>query len=333
MILENNIPVIIYDHRKQRNEYIQEKRRKKMKGKIYAQLYSILKTNQKRSLEALRQLSEIGYDGVELMGTNTCGMSNDEYKKLIQDLHLDPISSHNLKTEEDFAWGNEMGVRYTDIRADLGEGSYDDVMKACEEMNRQGKLRAGYGIKAVLHNHSQEFRKVKGMEEKEERIYDVLIQNTDPEYVNFELDCGWCAFSGCDPTEYVRKYPERFPVVHVKEALRRAYCDDELEHFPMDVLKLGMPVSPVNPKAAKEGFLADINLFTEEQASIMYWSRHWNGRLGDGIIDWKALSDALEVQGVEAYICEREYYSYEGGGTAYICAQQDYEYLKQLPVQ
>ena len=94
-----------------------------------------------------------------------------------------------------------------------------------------------------------------------------------------------------------------------------------------------MPVSPVNPKAAKEGFLADINLFTEEQASIMYWSRHWNGRLGDGIIDWKALSDALEVQGVEAYICEREYYSYEGGRTAYICAQQDYEYLKQLPVQ
>ena len=86
-----------------------------MKGKIYAQLYSILKTNQKRSLEALRQLSEIGYDRVELMGTNTCGMSNDEYKKLIQDLHLDPISSYNLKTEEDFAWGNEMGVRYTDI--------------------------------------------------------------------------------------------------------------------------------------------------------------------------------------------------------------------------
>lgn len=223
---------------KHRNEHKQEKRRKKMKGKIYAQLYSILKTNQKRSLEALRQLSKIGYDGVELMGTNTCGMSNDEYKK--------------------------------------------------------------------------------------------LIQNTDPDYVNFELDCGWCAFSGCDPTEYVRKYPGRFPLVHVKEALRTAYCDDELEHFPKDVLKIGMPVGPVNPKAAKEGFLADINLFTEEQASIMYWSRHWNGRLGDGIIDWKALSDALEAQGVEAYICEREYYSYEGGGTAYICAQQDYEYLKQL---
>lgn len=301
-----------------------------MKGKIYAQLYSILKTNQKRSLEALQQLAEIGYDGVELMGTNTCGLTKEEYKKLIRELQLDVISSHNLKTEEDFAWANEMGIHYTDIRADLGDGSYEAILKASEEMNRQGKLRAKYGIRAVLHNHSQEFRHVKGMENEEVRVYDVLIQNTDPEYVNYELDCGWCAFSGCDPVEYVKKYPGRFPLVHVKEALRTAYCDDELEHFPKDVLKIGVPVAPVNPKAAKEGFLADINLFTEEQASIMYWSRHWNGRLGDGIIDWKALSEALEAQGVEAYISEREYYSYEGGGTAYICAKQDYEYLKQL---
>ena len=98
----------------------------------------------------------------------------------------------------------------------------------------------------------------------------------------------------------------------------------------MDVLKLGMPIRPENPKAAKEGVLADINLFTEEQAAIMYWARHWNGRLGEGIIDWKALSEALEAQGVEAYICEREYFSYEGGGDAVTCSRQDYEYLKRL---
>ena len=301
-----------------------------MKSKIYSQLYSILTTNQARSIEALKQLSEIGFDGVELMGTNTCGLTTEEYKDFIHELNLNPISSHNLSTEADFAWANEMGIRYTDVRATLGNGTYDEVMKACEEMNRQGKERAKYGIKAVLHNHSQEFRKVTGKEEEDTRIYDLLIQNTDPEYVNFELDCGWCAFSGCDPTTFVKKYAGRFPLVHVKEALRIAYCDDELEHFPKDVLKLGAPIRPVNPKAAKEGFLADINYFTAEQAGILYWSRHWNGRLGTGIIDWKALSDALEAQGIDAYICEREYYSYEGGGDAYTCAKQDYEYLKEL---
>lgn len=301
-----------------------------MKSMICAQLYSLLRTNQKRSVEVLRQLSEIGFDGVELMGTNTCGMSTEDYKKFIADLNLIPVSSHNLRTEEDFAWAQVMDIHHTDIRADLGDGSYDAVMAACEEMNRQAKERYKYGIRSVLHNHSQEFRKVTGREEEDDRIYDVLIRNTDPEYVGFELDIGWCAFSGCDPTEYVRKYPGRFPLVHVKEALRAANCDDELEHFPLDVLKLGKPVIPQNPKAAKEGFLADINYFTEEQAAIMYWSRHWNGRLGEGIIDWKALSEALEAQGVEAYICEREYFSYEGGGDPYICAKQDYEYLKKL---
>ncbi len=301
-----------------------------MKSKIYAQLYSLLRTNQARSREVLAQLSEIGFDGVELMGTNTCGMTTAEYKQYIRDLHLDPISSHNLTTPEDFAWAQEMGIRHSDIRADLGDGSYDAVMRACEEMNRQGRERAAYGIGAVLHNHSQEFRKVTGMEDSEDRIYDVLIKNTDPAYVNYELDCGWCAFSGCDPVEYVKKYSGRFPLIHVKEALRTAYCDDELEHFPADVLQIGPPIRPLNPKAAKEGFLADFTFFTEEQAGIMYWSRHWNGPLGKGIIDWKALSDALEAQGVEAYICEREYFSYEGGGNSYICAKQDYEYLKNL---
>ncbi|MBB5263133.1 sugar phosphate isomerase/epimerase [Catenibacillus scindens] len=301
-----------------------------MESKICAQLYSLLKTNQKRSAEVLKQMSEIGFDGVELMGTDTCGMTTQEYKKYIADLNLDVVSSHNLKTVQDFEWAQEMDIHHTDIRPDLGDGSYDAVMRACEEMNREGEERAKYGIYSALHNHSQEFRKVTGREADEDRIYDLLIKNTDPKYVGFELDCGWCAFAGCDPVEYVKKYPGRFPLVHVKEALRSAYCDDELEHFPKDVLKLGKPMPPQNPKAAKEGFLADINYFTEEQAAIMYWGRHWNGRLGEGIINWKALSDALEAQGIEAYICEREYFSYEGGGDAYTCAKQDYEYLKHL---
>ena len=148
--------------------------------------------------------------------------------------------------------------------------------------------------------------------------------------MGFELDTGWCAFSGANPVEFVKKYPGRFPVIHAKEAGRVAYCDDELEHFPNDVLKIGVPVQN-NPKRAKTGELADISMFTEEQANILYWGRHWNVRMGNGIINWKELSDALEAQGIEAYICEREYFSYEGGGgSSYTCAKQDYEYLYSL---
>lgn len=301
----------------------------KLKGKIYAQLYTLLRTNSARSVEVLKQLSDIGFDGVELMGTNTCGMTNQEYKDYIKSLHLDPISSHNLTTEKDFAWAQEMGIRYGDLRPDYGDGSYDAVMKACDQMNEAGKLRAKYGIKAVIHNHSQEFRWVDGREGTD-RIYDILAKGTDPEYVNFELDCGWCAFSGASPVEYVRKYPGRFPLVHVKEANRVAFCDYELEHFPADVLALGKPGEKAALRA-KSGPLADITLFSEEQASILYWGRHWNAKLGNGIINWKELTDALEAQGIVAYICEREYYNYEGGdGDGVKCATQDYEYLMSL---
>lgn len=301
-----------------------------MKGKVYAQLYTFLKTNQKELIPSLRMMSEIGFDGVELMGTYTAGLSLHEYKAFLKELHLDPISSHNLKTEEDWAFGQELGVRFTDIRPDMGDYSYDSIMKAAEEMNKQAEARLKYRIHAVLHNHSQEFRWVKG-QEGINRVYDLLIQNTDPALVGFEFDVGWGAFSGVDVVEFVKKYPGRFPVIHVKETNRTSKNDDELEHFPAAVLALGKPITPFNSGAAKSGHLKNMCYFTEEQARILYAGRNWNCRLGNGIIDWKALSEALEAQGIVAYIDEREYYDYEGGNDdPYTCAKQDYEFLRAL---
>ena len=67
-----------------------------MKNKVYAQLYSFLRTNQKDLVASLEAMSKIGYDGVELMGTYMAGMSVAEYKAFLKDLKLDPISSHGL---------------------------------------------------------------------------------------------------------------------------------------------------------------------------------------------------------------------------------------------
>ena len=300
-----------------------------MEGKVYAQLYSFLRTNQEDLIPSLEAMSKIGYDGVELMGTYMAGMSVQEYKQFLKDLNLDPLSSHGLKGEEDFEIAQELGIRYTDIRAELTSYTRDAVLRACEEMNEAGKLRAEYGMKAVLHNHSQEFRWIEG-EEGKTRAYDLLISNTDPAYVGFEFDVGWGAFSGVDPVEYVKKYPGRFPLIHVKETNRTARNDDELEHFPKEVLALGPPIQPVHPQAGKTGFERGCSFFSAEQARILYHSRDWNCRLGEGIIDWKALKDACEAQGTVAYVSEREYYSYEGGGDAVTCAEHDYKFLRAL---
>lgn len=301
-----------------------------MKNKVYAQLYSLLRTNQEDLITSLEKISEIGYDGVELMGTYTAGMSVGEYRKFLEELKLDPISTHGLNGERDYAIAMELGIRYTDIRADIKDYTRDGVLKACEQMNKEGKLRTKYGMKAVLHNHSQEFRWIQG-EEGKTRVYDVLIANTDPAYVGFEFDVGWGAFSGINPVEFVKKYPGRFPLIHVKEAGRTAICDDELEHFPKEVLTLGKPIKPAHPEAGKNGIERGFSFFSARQARMLYECRTWNCRLGEGIIDWRALKEACEAQGTEGYISEREYYGYEGGNhDAVLCAKHDYDYLRNL---
>ncbi len=301
-----------------------------MKNKVYAQLYSFLRTNQKDLVASLEAMSKIGYDGVELMGTYMAGMSVAEYKAFLKDLKLDPISSHGLNGEKDYEIAQELGIRHTDIRANIQDYTRDGVLKACEEMNKEGELRAKYGMKAVLHNHSQEFRWIKG-EEGKTRVYDVLIANTDPVYVGFEFDVGWGAFSGVDPVEFIRKYPGRFPMIHVKEANRVAVSDDELEHFPKEVLALGAPVKPEHPQAGQTGYERGFSFFSAEQARMLYAARTWNGKLGTGIIDWRTLVDACEAQGTEAYVSEREYYGYEGGNNDPIrCAEDDYNFLRSL---
>ncbi len=301
-----------------------------MEGKVYSQLYSLLRTNQKDLIPTLEKFSEIGYDGVELMGTYTAGMSIQEYKKFLEDLKLNPISSHGLNGEEDFEKAAEIGVQFTDIRADLVDYTRDGILKTAEQMNEAAKLRAKYGLKSVLHNHSQEFRWVKG-EEGKTRVYDLLIQYTDPLLVGFEFDVGWGAFSGVDCVEFVKKYPGRFPLIHVKETNRVAVSNDELEHFPAEVIALGAPVKPEHPQAGQSGIERGFSFFSAEQARMLYDCRTWNDKLGNGIIDWRALVDACEAQGTIAYINEREYYGYEGGNDDPAqCSKDDYNFLRSL---
>ena len=48
-------------------------------------------------------------------------------------------------------------------------------------------------------------------------LFDYIVQNTDPEYVNFQLDVFWTVWPGYDPVELVERYPDRFRTVHLKD--------------------------------------------------------------------------------------------------------------------
>lgn len=93
----------------------------------------------------------------------------------------------------------------------------DDWRWNAETFNRVGEPASKSGIQFGYHNHSPEFRRF------EKRVaYDELITQTEPQWVTFEMDCGWVESSRASAVEYLRRYPGRFQLLHIKDIKRRA---------------------------------------------------------------------------------------------------------------
>lgn len=87
----------------------------------------------------------------------------------------------------------------------------DIWQRAAATFNRAGELARKAGLQFAYHNHAFEFEPVNG------RLpYDVLLSEMDPDLVKLELDLFWIEKGGADPVAYFRKYPGRFPMVHLK---------------------------------------------------------------------------------------------------------------------
>ena len=81
-----------------------------------------------------------------------------------------------------------------------------DTFSKAGEQCKKANLIFGY------HNHEYEFDKVDG-----KVLYDVLLEQTDPNLVKMEMDLGWAIVTGNDPLAYFKKYPNRFPLWHLKD--------------------------------------------------------------------------------------------------------------------
>ena len=291
-----------------------------MKDKVYAQVYSMIRTFPEGLVDALKYFAQVGYDGVELVGANTDGLSLEEFKKLLKDLKLKVAAVHSIGGIEDMNFAKALGVKYIANDIHPQERTREEILGICQKLNQDGKMYQENGLKLVIHNHADEFGWIKG-EEGRTRIYDLMIEYTDPDLVGFELDAGWAALTDIDLAAYIRQHAGRFPLIHVKECDRLAQSPEDLEHFPKRIFNDKLEKDPVT----------GIPVLTEEQKQDLYETRNWNKALGKGIIDWKDLADAANEQGCEAFISEREYYHYEGSdGTAACCVKLDYDYLRRL---
>ncbi|MBK8501108.1 MAG: TIM barrel protein [Saprospiraceae bacterium] len=93
--------------------------------------------------------------------------------------------------------------------------TFTDMQKGVEVFNRAGKQLAEAGISLLYHAHGYEFRPYPGPG----TMYDYMMENLDPRYVNIEMDVFWMRNPGQDPAALLRKYPGRFPITHLKDRM------------------------------------------------------------------------------------------------------------------
>lgn len=211
----------------------------KHKKQIGLQLYSIrevIHENDKADFERLlNQLSAMGYTAVEAASYNhdngqIYGYSPEAFKAAVEAAGMVSLSAHIGHTlsdvelnsgdfSESLAWWDKTiadqkkaGVSYIVMPWMSLPATLKQLKTYCDYYNAIGKKCAAAGIKFGYHNHSHEFQKVEGT-----TAYDYMLQNTDPQYVIFEIDLYWCVKAGCSPMDYFKKYPGRFKLFHVKD--------------------------------------------------------------------------------------------------------------------
>lgn len=93
-----------------------------------------------------------------------------------------------------------------------GKFSLADANKAIEVFNRAGKVLAENGLTFCYHAHGYEFQP-----HGDGTLLDYIIENTDPKYVSFEMDVFWIQFGGGDPVGLLKKYSDRWKLLHLKD--------------------------------------------------------------------------------------------------------------------
>jgi sugar phosphate isomerase/epimerase len=201
------------------------------KRPISVQLYSVRDDMQKDLVGTLNAVGKMGYKLVEGAGYNQgkfYGKSPKEFKMILSDAGLAMPSGHfgygsanydpKTKTINDaykmaINDAAEIGHKYVIAPYMIDEDRKGDNLKRyIEGLNVAGELCKKAGVKFGYHNHAFEFEK-----EGNRLIYDMILQDTDPNLVILEMDLYWTEFGKANTIELLKKNKGRVHLVHVKD--------------------------------------------------------------------------------------------------------------------
>lgn len=182
------------------------------------QLYTLRDDMPKDPKGVLQQVSSFGYkqiEGYEGPQGIFWGMSNTDFKKYVEDLGMSFISSH-CNIDKDFekkaAEAAAIGMQYLMCPWKGPQKSIDDFKRFADEFNKKGEVCKKAGLRFAYHNHDYSLKELDGQVPQ-----DILMQNTDPSLVDFEMDIYWVVTAGADPEVWLKKYPNRFRACHIKD--------------------------------------------------------------------------------------------------------------------
>lgn len=202
------------------------------------QLYSVRDEMKKDPLGTLKALADMGYQYVEhanYVNRKFYGYSAAAFKKILGDHGMQMPSGHTVMgrdhwnpAKKDFNDNWKYTVEDAAIAGQelvispwLDEGlrkTYDDMLRYMEVFNKSGELCKKSGMRFGYHNHNFEFTQ----ELNGKKVYDIILDNTEPTLVAQQLDMGNLYGTGANAYEIVQKHPGRFVSLHVKDEIKSA---------------------------------------------------------------------------------------------------------------
>lgn len=186
-------------------------------ARLGIQLYSVRDLMAVDFAATLELVAGIGYRDVEFAGY--FGHKPAQVKAMLDAADLQAPSAHlpysaflenpGKVLEHATAMGHQFVVvpwLDTDLR------SLDHYRQHAENFNRWGELCKDAGVQFAYHNHQFEFEETGGTVP-----FDLLLAETDPSLVKFELDLAWARAANADPVAYFKAWPGRFPLLHIKD--------------------------------------------------------------------------------------------------------------------
>jgi sugar phosphate isomerase/epimerase len=237
------------------------------KGPLGIQLYSLRDQLGKDVPGTLAKVHEFGFHDVETYSTH--GKTPEEFVALLKANHLRAVAGHfsydDLKKDPEKVAkeAKALGLQYAGTAwvPHTGQITEQWVRDTAKVFNQAGEVLAKHGIKFFYHNHGYEF-----VPHGDGTLFDLLMAETKPEFVCYEMDVMWTVFPGQDPVKLMEKYGKRWQLMHIKD------------------LKKGVETGSLSGG-------------TDHKNGVV---------IGTGQTDWPALLRASQKAGVKYYFIEDE---------------------------